>query len=306
MLLQPQPLAQHFLQGIAHRVVVVAGDRFDLRARRAQAGFQRVGSVQYLAEGALPSGAAPPQPDGRPRGQHGEDEQGDGDGHVDAIRAWQGPQSDAAPHGGQIPSPGKHLGLTETAAVPNIPRLMSAEFPESRVPEVLDAWRMVAARRSFEGRLPLSSMPRLRDALCDDQGDVRFVVDFDRDALQVPYVELRIEAALPLVCQRSLQRFLYPVSTVQRLGLIAQGSGREEADEAALPPGYEALLVPEDGQLRPADVVEDELILALPVVPVAPGSEALEQEWPVPTQEAAKASPFAELARLKDAGPKKK
>src|SRR3546814_943054 len=135
------------------------------------------------------------------------------------------------------------------------------------VPEILDAWRMVAARRGFTGRLPLSSMPRLRDALLDDGGEATFALQFDRDSLQVPYVELRIEAALPLQCQRTLQRFEFPVEIVQRLGLIAAG-GDEEVEEAALPEGYEALQLPADGMLRPAELVEDELILAIPVVPV--------------------------------------
>ena len=40
---------------------------------------------------------------------------------------------------------------------------------------------------------------------------------FDTDSLKVPYVELRIDAALPLECQRSLQRFLQPMQMVQRL-----------------------------------------------------------------------------------------
>lgn len=162
------------------------------------------------------------------------------------------------------------------------------------VPEMLDAWRMVAARRSFEGRLPLSSLARLRDSLVDTDGEVRFSLDFDRDALQVSYVELRIAAQLPLECQRSLQRFLYPVDIVQRLGLI-----RDEADEAALPEGYEALLVDGGGELRPAQLVEDELILAVPVIPVMPGTEAMEQDWPAQETEQAQASPFAALAALK-------
>ena len=182
---------------------------------------------------------------------------------------------------------------------------MSAESPESqspgRVPEVLDAWRMVAARREFEGTLPLSSMSRLRDVLCDDGsplGEVRFSLGFDRDALQVPYVELKVEAALPLECQRSLQRFLFPVQLVQRLGLV-----REEADEAGLPEGYEALLLPEDGMLRTAELVEDELILAVPVIAVAPGTEAMEADWPASADEdvggSAASNPFAALAALK-------
>lgn len=163
------------------------------------------------------------------------------------------------------------------------------------VPEILDAWRMVAARRGFEGRLPLSSMTRLRDALADADGDdVAFVLDFDRDALQVPYVELRIKAGLPLVCQRTLQRFVHEVEMVQRLGLV-----RDEADEAGLPEGYEVLLLAEDGGLRPAELVEDELILAVPLIPVKPGSESVERDWPVSTEEEVRANPFSALAALK-------
>ena len=171
---------------------------------------------------------------------------------------------------------------------------MSAELPGTSVPEVLDAWRMVAARRGFEGRLPLSAFGRLRDSLCDAEGEARFALDFDRDALQVPYVELRIEAQLPLECQRSLRRFELPVRLVQRLGLI-----RDEAEEAALPEGYEPLLVPADGMLRPAELVEDELILAVPVVAVAPGTDAMERDWPADEAEQQQASPFAALAALK-------
>jgi uncharacterized protein len=166
---------------------------------------------------------------------------------------------------------------------------MSAELPE-----ILDAWRMVAARREFKGRVALAALPRLRDALMDAQGDVSFALGFDSDAMQVPHLELRIEAELPLQCQRSLQRFLFPVLLEQRLGLI-----RDEDDEAGLPEGYEPLLVAADGMLRPLDLVEDELILALPVVPVQPGSEAVERDWPVSAEEEARVNPFAGLAALK-------
>lgn len=170
---------------------------------------------------------------------------------------------------------------------------MSADLPE-----VLDAWRMVAARRGFEGTLPLSSMVRLRDALCDDAGVVRYTIGFDRDALRIPYVEVRAQAELPLVCQRTMERFLLPVQVVQRLALLPAGEDAEAA-EAGLPPGYEPLPLPADGALRPADLIEDELILAVPVVPISPGGEALEREWPATEDEMAQANPFAALAALK-------
>lgn len=185
---------------------------------------------------------------------------------------------------------------------------MSTQSPESRppgrLPEALDAWRMVAARRGFVGSLPLSSMPRLRDMLHDDEGLVQYTIEFDRDALQVAYVELRIEASLPLLCQRTLQRFEQPVQLLQRLALLQGGQrgmadGEMEALEAGLPEDYEPLLVPEDGMLDPAALIEDELILAVPVVPVSPDSQAQARDWPVPEEEAAKANPFSALAGLK-------
>lgn len=171
---------------------------------------------------------------------------------------------------------------------------MSADVPRVQVPELLDAWRMVSARRGVAGRLPLSSLTRLADSLVDTEGEVSYSLDFDRDALQVPYVELRIDAELPLLCQRSLQRFLLPVKIVQRLGLI-----RDESEEAALPPDYEPLLMPADGMLQGAELVEDELILAVPVVPTMPGTEAMERDWPAPQAEAERANPFAALSALK-------
>ena len=154
---------------------------------------------------------------------------------------------------------------------------------------------MVATQRIFEGVLPLSDMPRLRGALADTEGSARVSVEFGEDALRVPFVELRIDAKLPLECQRSLQRFGYPVKIVQRLGLI-----RDEEGEDALPEGYEALLVGDDGMMRPADLVEDELILAVPVVPVAPGTDEVERDWDPPEEETQRANPFSVLSSLKD------
>ena len=182
------------------------------------------------------------------------------------------------------------MGLTARPGILNIQRLMSVN-----VPEMLDVWRMMAAKRSFEGRVPLSSLERVRDLLFDTEGEVVFALQFDSDPLlKVSFAELRIDTGLPLECQRSLQRFVLPVHVVQRLGLI-----RDEADEAALPPDYEALLVPESGMLRLLDLVEDELVLAVPAVPINPESDAVDREWPIPEEELAKASPFAALGSLK-------
>src|SRR5690554_3291996 len=149
---------------------------------------------------------------------------------------------------------------------------MSAE-----VPRKVDGWRMAAAGREFEGRLPLAGMARLGDLLCDAEGEAAWVVEFGRDDLGLPYLEVRVEARLPLECQRTLQRFEHPVQVRQRYGLV-----RDEAGEDALPEGWEALLPGEDGGVDLAELVEDELILAVPLIPVMPGSVSVERDWPVP------------------------
>ena len=102
--------------------------------------------------------------------------------------------------------------------------------------------------------------------------------------------------ALPLTCQRTLEVFDLPVQIDSRLGLITR-----EEDEAGLPAGYEPLLTA-DGALRLADVVEDELILAVPVVPVKPGTEHVEQSWggnPEDIETPAKPNPFTALKQMK-------
>jgi uncharacterized protein len=162
------------------------------------------------------------------------------------------------------------------------------------LPAVIDVWRMVAARRVIEGSLPLSAFKRLRDSLVDAEGQVNFALEFGRDAGNQAFVEVRADAELPLLCQRTLERYLHRVRLVQQLGLITS-----DAQEDALPEQMEPLLVPESGEMPAIDLVEDELILAVPVVPMNPDSELPSQEWHEEEEED-KQNPFGVLAKLKD------
>ncbi|MEO8810240.1 MAG: YceD family protein [Rhodanobacter sp.] len=167
------------------------------------------------------------------------------------------------------------------------------------LPESVDAWRMVSARRSFEGTLAIASLRRLSEALASTDGVVTFELDFGRDSLGTNYVDVHASAPLTLMCQRTLEPFVLPVALETRLGLIS-----EEHDEAALPPEYEPLLVAANGRLNPADVIEDELLLALPLVPVDPDSslpdEVTSQDPPdVSDGEGRSENPFAVLRELK-------
>ena len=181
--------------------------------------------------------------------------------------------------------------MTLCDAKTTIPRAMNAALPET-----VDAWRMVQARRSFQGSVALASMPRLKGSLCSTDGAVTYDIEFGRDELGVANVWVKADAGLPLVCQRSLEPFVLPVHVDAKLGLIVS-----ESEEAALPPGYEPLLVQDDGKLHMADVIEDELILALPVVPLKPGVEPVERSWAVEdeVESPKKENPFAVLQKIK-------
>lgn len=165
------------------------------------------------------------------------------------------------------------------------------------LPSVLDAWRAVATGRCFDGELSLAGFSRLKGSLTDTEGECRFRLEFGRDALGLAYVDVGVQARLPLQCQRSLERYLHRVVIQQRLGLIA-----DSAQEAALPPEMEPLWLGEGGEVRPAELIEDELILALPVVPIDPEADVLpfsdEPDPALPGEE--KPNPFAALAALKD------
>ena len=171
---------------------------------------------------------------------------------------------------------------------------MSASLPAS-----VDAERMVAGRRSFEGALLVAELPRLVEALADDRGEVTYRLDFEQGELGGLQLHVVLNAGLTLECQRTLEPFVYPVAVDTRLGLLA-----DEQDAAALPGDCEPLLL-EGGALSPSKVIEDELLLALPLVPVKPGSEILQGEWSAPgdaPQDAERdeptTRPFADLRKL--------
>jgi uncharacterized protein len=142
-------------------------------------------------------------------------------------------------------------------------------------------------------------MTRLAASLASTGGSVAYEVDFDRDELGIAYMAVRAQAELAMVCQRTLETFVLPIAIDTRLGLIVR-----EEEEAGLPEGYEPLMV-ENDHLRPADVIEDELLLALPLIPVKPGAAESELVWSSgpdiePEPEPERENPFSVLGRLKN------
>lgn len=110
----------------------------------------------------------------------------------------------------------------------------------STLPDLLDPWRAVDSRSVITGRLPLSSLPRLREVLLDTAGDVSFGLAFLRDDEQRAVLDCEVAATLRLRCQRCLEALDHQVDTSIRLALV---SGADE--ERQLPERYDPLPVTE-------------------------------------------------------------
>ena len=128
---------------------------------------------------------------------------------------------------------------------------------------VIDGFEFATAGATQEGTLPLRSFPRLQDVLVSNSGDVAYRVQGVRDERGRPSLRLGLGAILQLRCQRCLGPLAHEVRTEPLLVLAAS---QEEID--AEPVGVDSpdrVLAGKEMALR--DLVEDELILALPYAP---------------------------------------
>ncbi len=132
----------------------------------------------------------------------------------------------------------------------------------SRVSDYLNPWRAAEQGRCLEGTVALVALPRLGDFLIDPEGGVRFELEFFHDDKRRSCVRGKVVAALKLRCQRCLEPLVFQVDTALLLGLV---QGGDEAER--LPQEYDPVIV-QDDRIRPVELIEDELILALPQVPM--------------------------------------
>jgi uncharacterized protein len=160
-------------------------------------------------------------------------------------------------------------------------------------PEFIDPLALAGKRRQFKGSLPLSKMSRLHDLLLDQEGAVDFELRFEKDG-KIAAVTGFVEAELKLQCQCCLGAIAWPVSCRVRLGVV---NSIDEAD--LLPESYEPLLL-EGETIALADIVQEELLLAIPAIPQHGQCEpAVRLKKEAAPENPKRPNPFAVLAELK-------
>jgi uncharacterized protein len=167
---------------------------------------------------------------------------------------------------------------------------MSRDFPDW-----IDTHRAAQGEREFSGTVPVTWLKRLEDLL--DAPSVEETLAFRltvvKDAQRHVRLHLTLNGVVPLTCQRTLDRFLLPIDAESDLTVV-----ESEAELATLPEDAEPKVCPE-GRLQLVELIEDEVLLLLPVVPVRPDSEPVVQAGDPPLEPEQTPSPFAALEKLK-------
>ena len=158
----------------------------------------------------------------------------------------------------------------------------------------------VAALADESGRVelavPIVRLERIAAQLASREALVTASVALEREQQRI-VADVETTADLQVVCQRCLQPMHLPVTSHSRVLLL-----ESEAEAGEVPPEMETALAPE-GRLRLADLVEEELLLALPAAPRHSGKcpdgtrEEKQEELAEPTQR-----PFASLGAMLKSG----
>lgn len=160
-------------------------------------------------------------------------------------------------------------------------------------PDWLNPFKAAQARREFAGTMRLSELRPVR-GLIDDPGEseIAFELAFDLDDQGETRVRVRVSGEVPMVCQRTLRRFRQPIDSRSLVAIVDS-----EAAAGRLPEDYEPLVIAEQ-RLRLADLVAEEVLLALPLVPRAPDSEPVRTQEATGPEDAGSQRPFAVLADM--------
>ncbi len=156
----------------------------------------------------------------------------------------------------------------------------------------------VTRNGSFEGNFALSEMARLSELVGLDKSalhDRRIALGFEfvRNEFNLPMLTGQLETSLELECQRCLKALEFPMKLNFRLLIDA-------SDEIVSDSSVDTLYS-DDGYIDIVEVVEDELILAIPLVAMHEDT-ACNENWQIDdhgSETAAKENPFAVLQQLK-------
>jgi len=160
-------------------------------------------------------------------------------------------------------------------------------------PYQVDPQRLSEKPLVLEGTFKPGELERLEDALANGEGELHYRITAGLDPQRRKVVSCIIKGFVFLTCQASLEAFRYEICVDDRLVLVDEESQLPPVDEESDTEDY--LVADEPLDIR--DLVEDAVLLALPMVPRKPGAQESREGGGTPAAE--RPNPFAALASLK-------
>lgn len=165
------------------------------------------------------------------------------------------------------------------------------------IPPHVDPRKLADRGATLECETPLANLPRFCDPLADNAGAVRAKFVFERDERHAVILRTELDAEVRMVCQRCLELVALPIHSECSYAVV-----REGANTQSVPKGYDVLEVGE-APLELLELVEEELLLALPIVPAHDPKDCQQpaglDEPDSSEDEVTRSNPFSVLAQLK-------
>jgi uncharacterized protein len=169
------------------------------------------------------------------------------------------------------------------------------------LPDLVEPAHAAAQQRHYRVKVSQAQFPRLMEILEGVPQDVDIELRFFTEPeTGFPAFQLRYRCDLGLICQRTLEPYLEPVDQTLTAVLIPS-----EGAAQIVPEGYEPWLL-ERHKLDPWRLIEDELMLSVPLVPRKPGEPLAWADRDIACDDEKKdENPFAALkTMMSDAGKK--
>jgi len=169
-----------------------------------------------------------------------------------------------------------------------------------KLPKELDPFRLAQNGLTIEGQLPLSDLPRLAQLLLSDEGEVSIKMAFDVDEIGTAYMKGEFSVVGSITCQRCMEPMLLDLNVNCLLAMVI-GERKVEG----LTEQYDPWVLENSDPVLLSTVVEDELILSLPLVPKHQQACLPDEAWSVGDSmidesiDDKPVSPFAVLSTLK-------
>lgn len=152
-----------------------------------------------------------------------------------------------------------------------------------RLPEQIDPIRLAEEGARLVGELPLDAFPRLREQCRPDAVAEPVTIEllFEQVGQGTRLMRGRLQVRLGLDCQRCLDALTVDLEATPFLQLLMPGE---------IPTGTEAEALVVEGPQRLSQLVEEELLLVMPMVPMHAEGDCV-----VPSVPEKKPGPFAVL-----------